>query len=592
MKYYLTYKDDKSDKFWNIEVSGKSFTVTYGKTGTAGNPQTKTFNTEEKCLKEAEKLLSEKLKKGYVENTTTSRKNESKNSNTDYFNEWEAIVNAKDIHKALMNHFSYLADSSGFEKFPEIFFKEAKSALCTKEQLAIKFKSGEILKAYPPETKVPAKYPESYRKLLSTHRLLELEKAQLKLGEHGQFEVEWLEEIDSELLEITDAKNVICPLWDYSDCWLYHPKTKNQLGEPSIHFLNHEGGDIEDAIQYNVGALFLKRCCESMEIKFTVTELKKSESSNKKISVKWENEKFLKLTILAAAPIEGTVSALIFYEQDGKACLSTIDLKTGSLLKTTHLKDFKFERFTKYYLQGFETAIYLTDDSTTSKHQYLINITENIKVEKLPRVKKRYFYGNYVIEQTESDSMERNLQTGKNRPTPKFIVYGNGQNFISAFFDEVILYDGDFKQLVKIKHKDIDYGRFANYLSDEKLMTSIANIGYGDCTITVTDCSQKKPNLQKLKASIDVLDSKYLTIGNQIWQICMLTKDKKVSLMQLTIDKQESKIHFYPLENYAKNEEANRLDEMTCFQIVGDRLYIIMKNGTIKNYLINDVSST
>lgn len=160
------------------------------------------------------------------------------------------------------------------------------------------------------------------------------------------------------------------------------------------------------------------------------------------------------------------------------------------------------------------------------------------------------------------------------------------------FFDEVILYDGDFKQLVKIKHKDIDYGRFANYLSDEKLMTSIANIGYGDCTITVTDCSQKKPNLQKLKASIDVLDSKYLTIGNQIWQICMLTKDKKVSLMQLTIDKQESKIHFYPLENYAKNEEANRLDEMTCFQIVGDRLYIIMKNGTIKNYLINDVSST
>ncbi|MFE1938428.1 hypothetical protein [Leptospira kirschneri] len=421
---------------------------------------------------------------------------------------------------------------------------------------------------------------------------MELEKAQLKLGEHGQFEVEWLEEIDSELLEITDAKNVICPLWDYSDCWLYHPKTKNQLGEPSIHFLNHEGGDIEDAIQYNAGALFLKRCCESMEIKFTVTELKKSESSNKKISVKWENENFLKLTILAAAPIEGTVSALIFYEQDGKACLSTIDLKTGSLLKTTHLKDFKFERFTKYYLQGFETAIYLTDDSTTSKHQYLINVTENIKVEKLPRVKNRYFYGNYVIEQTESDSMERNLQTGKNRPTPKFIVYGNGQNFISAFFDEVILYDGDFKQLVKIKHKDIDYGRFANYLSDEKLMTSIANIGYGDCTITVTDCSQKKPNLQKLKASIYVLDSKYLTIGNQIWQICMLTKDKKVSLMQLTIDKQESKIHFYPLENYAKNEEANRLDEMTCFQIVGDRLYIIMKNGTIKNYLINDVSST
>ncbi|EMO60922.1 hypothetical protein LEP1GSC133_5213 [Leptospira borgpetersenii serovar Pomona str. 200901868] len=38
----------------------------------------------------------------------TDRKNESKNSNSGYFNEWEAIVNAKDLHKALINHFSYL----------------------------------------------------------------------------------------------------------------------------------------------------------------------------------------------------------------------------------------------------------------------------------------------------------------------------------------------------------------------------------------------------------------------------------------------------------------------------------------------------
>ncbi|WP_061218718.1 WGR domain-containing protein [Leptospira weilii] len=67
MKHHLTYKDDKSDKFWNIEVSGESFTVTYGKTGTAGQTQTKTFGSEEECQKEAKKLLQEKLKKGYAE---------------------------------------------------------------------------------------------------------------------------------------------------------------------------------------------------------------------------------------------------------------------------------------------------------------------------------------------------------------------------------------------------------------------------------------------------------------------------------------------------------------------------------------------
>ncbi|WP_081099191.1 ankyrin repeat domain-containing protein [Leptospira weilii] len=82
MKHHLTYKDDKSDKFWNIEVSGKSFTVTYGKTGTAGQTQTKTFGSEEECQKEAKKLLQEKLKKGYAEgvfpkDTRSSAKNTS-----------------------------------------------------------------------------------------------------------------------------------------------------------------------------------------------------------------------------------------------------------------------------------------------------------------------------------------------------------------------------------------------------------------------------------------------------------------------------------------------------------------------------------
>lgn len=47
IQHHLIFKDGKSDKFWNVEVSGKSFTVTYGKTGTAGTSQTKTFDSEE-----------------------------------------------------------------------------------------------------------------------------------------------------------------------------------------------------------------------------------------------------------------------------------------------------------------------------------------------------------------------------------------------------------------------------------------------------------------------------------------------------------------------------------------------------------------
>jgi uncharacterized protein (TIGR02996 family) len=63
------FSDAKSHKFWNIEVSGNSFTVTYGKVGTSGQAQTKSFATAEKAQAEADKLVREKTSKGYVETT-------------------------------------------------------------------------------------------------------------------------------------------------------------------------------------------------------------------------------------------------------------------------------------------------------------------------------------------------------------------------------------------------------------------------------------------------------------------------------------------------------------------------------------------
>jgi predicted DNA-binding WGR domain protein len=68
MKKYLEYKDEKSSKFWQIETSGKSYTVVYGKTGTAGQPpQTKEFASPEEAEKEAAKKLASKIKEGYKE---------------------------------------------------------------------------------------------------------------------------------------------------------------------------------------------------------------------------------------------------------------------------------------------------------------------------------------------------------------------------------------------------------------------------------------------------------------------------------------------------------------------------------------------
>jgi len=63
------FDDGKSQKFWNIELSGDSFTVTFGKLGTKGQQQTKSFPDAAKAQKEHDKLVAEKVKKGYRETT-------------------------------------------------------------------------------------------------------------------------------------------------------------------------------------------------------------------------------------------------------------------------------------------------------------------------------------------------------------------------------------------------------------------------------------------------------------------------------------------------------------------------------------------
>ena len=61
------FADEKSNKFWAIELNGTNFSVNYGRTGTAGQSQTKEFASEAEAKKQYDKLVEEKVKKGYVE---------------------------------------------------------------------------------------------------------------------------------------------------------------------------------------------------------------------------------------------------------------------------------------------------------------------------------------------------------------------------------------------------------------------------------------------------------------------------------------------------------------------------------------------
>jgi len=65
----FVFSDGKSNKFWNIDLQGSSFTVTFGKVGSKGQTQKKDFADAAKAKQAHDKLVAEKLGKGYVETT-------------------------------------------------------------------------------------------------------------------------------------------------------------------------------------------------------------------------------------------------------------------------------------------------------------------------------------------------------------------------------------------------------------------------------------------------------------------------------------------------------------------------------------------
>ncbi|QJU27788.1 WGR and DUF4132 domain-containing protein [Escherichia coli] len=66
MKTYI-YQDEKSHKFWAVEQQGNELHITWGKVGTNGQSQVKSFADAAAAEKAELKLITEKTKKGYVE---------------------------------------------------------------------------------------------------------------------------------------------------------------------------------------------------------------------------------------------------------------------------------------------------------------------------------------------------------------------------------------------------------------------------------------------------------------------------------------------------------------------------------------------
>ena len=68
---HFEFVGGSSAKFWEIGVAGGTVTVRFGRLGTAGQTQVKSFATTAAACQHAEKLVGQKTAKGYVE--TASR---------------------------------------------------------------------------------------------------------------------------------------------------------------------------------------------------------------------------------------------------------------------------------------------------------------------------------------------------------------------------------------------------------------------------------------------------------------------------------------------------------------------------------------
>ena len=61
------FSDGSTNKFWTIQLQGTTQTITFGRSGTDGQSRSKEFPDDEKAQKSFDKLIQQKLSKGYVE---------------------------------------------------------------------------------------------------------------------------------------------------------------------------------------------------------------------------------------------------------------------------------------------------------------------------------------------------------------------------------------------------------------------------------------------------------------------------------------------------------------------------------------------
>ena len=71
------FSEGAAHKFWSVAVDEATQTVRWGRIGTTGQEQTKTFDTADAARDATTRLIAAKMKKGYIEVSAAEAARES-----------------------------------------------------------------------------------------------------------------------------------------------------------------------------------------------------------------------------------------------------------------------------------------------------------------------------------------------------------------------------------------------------------------------------------------------------------------------------------------------------------------------------------
>lgn len=97
MKREFYYQDDRSNKFWTIELNRNEYATTNGRVGASIRQTRKHFSTEDEAKREFDKQVAAKLRKGYIEGMPPPYEKTN----------WESIKMSEDIFWRIIALFNW-----------------------------------------------------------------------------------------------------------------------------------------------------------------------------------------------------------------------------------------------------------------------------------------------------------------------------------------------------------------------------------------------------------------------------------------------------------------------------------------------------